>query len=115
MNPPSATSKQAAWQWIALIWVSIALFSAIQNVLVMQAEKHRFSLSRLFVLLVLSWLFWVLARPPVLPRSRQFRPGGFSSIPSWCIHFGAFAMISLASAAWEAALEVFLNPFLKSP
>jgi two-component system, LytTR family, sensor kinase len=115
MNPPSATSKQAAWQWIALIWVSIALFSAIQNVLVMQAEKHRFSLSRLFVLLVLSWLVWVLATPLVLRLSHQFRPGGSSSIPWWCIHVGAFAMISLASAAWEAALEVFLNPFLKSP
>jgi two-component system, LytTR family, sensor kinase len=114
MNPPSATSKQAAWQWIALIWVSIALFSAIQNVLVMKAEKHRFSLSRLFVLLVLSWLVWVLATPLVLRLSRQSRPGGSSTIPWWCIHVAAFAMISLVSAAWEVALEVFLNPFLKS-
>jgi two-component system LytT family sensor kinase len=115
MNPAPTTSKQSHWQWIALIWVSIALFSAIQNVLVMQAEKHRYSLSRLFVLLVFSWLVWVLATPLVLRLSRQFRPAGSSSIPWWTIHVAAFAMISLASAAWEAALEEFLNPFLKSP
>jgi two-component sensor histidine kinase len=115
MNPPSTISKQAHWQWIALIWISIALFSAIQNVLVMQAEKHRYSLSRLFVLLVLSWLVWVLATPLVLRLGRQFRPTRFKPIPWWLVHVAAFALISLTSAAWEGALEEFLNPLLKSP
>jgi two-component system, LytTR family, sensor kinase len=115
MNVLPPSSKQARWQWIALIWVSIALFSAIQNVLLMQAEKHRYSLSRLFVLLICSWLVWVLATPLVLRLGRQFRPTRFKPIPWWLVHFAAFALISLTSAAWEGALEEFLNPFLKSP
>jgi sensor histidine kinase YesM len=115
MNDPSATSKHARWQWIAFIWLGIALLSAVQNVLVMRAERLQHSWARLVLVMVLSWLVWVLATPLVLRLGREFQPVGFRPISRWLIHLVAFGMISVASAAWEAMLVVSLNPMRKSP
>jgi two-component system, LytTR family, sensor kinase len=115
MDAPFATSKHARWQWIAFIWFGIALLSAVQNVLVMRPEKLQHSWTRLVLVMVLSWLVWVLATPLVLRLGRDFRPVGFRPISRWLIHVIAFAMISAVSAAWEAMLVVWLRPPHQGP
>jgi two-component system, LytTR family, sensor kinase len=115
MKPPSPNTKPAPWLWIALIWLGIGLFSAVQEVLVMRAEGRPSSWTRLFAALLLSWLVWVLATPLVLRLARQYPPLRLRPISTWLIHFAAWAIIGPVSAAWEAWLVVALNPMLKSP
>jgi two-component system LytT family sensor kinase len=115
MNPTSPGPKPARWLWIALIWLGIALFSAVQYVLVLQAERMLHSWTRLFSTLLLSWLVWALATPFVLRLGRKYPPVRFRPISTWAIHAGACATIGLISAAWETLLLELLNPMLKSP
>ena len=115
MSPPPLGLKSSRWLWIALIWLGIALFSAVQYVLVMRAEKMLHSWTRLFATLLLSWLVWVLATPLVLRLGRQYPPVRFRPISTWLIHVAACGIVGLVSAAWEAFLIEMLNPMLKSP
>jgi two-component system, LytTR family, sensor kinase len=115
MATASPNPKPARWLWIVLIWLGIALFSAVQNVLVMRAEGRPHSWVRLFMMLLLSWLVWALATPLVLRLARHYPPVRFMPISMALIHVGACAIIGLVSAAWEAMLEVVMNPLLKSP
>jgi two-component sensor histidine kinase len=115
MSASSSESKPAHWLWIALIWLGIALFSAVQDVLVMRAEGRHHSWVRLFVMFLLGWLVWALATPLVLRLGRQYPPVRFRPISTWLIHVASCAIIGLVSAAWEAMLEELLNPMLKSP
>jgi two-component system, LytTR family, sensor kinase len=115
MAPPSQGPKPARWLWIAWIWIGIALFSAVQYVLVMRAERMNHSWTRLFATLLLSWLVWALATPFVLRLGRQYPPVRFRPISTWLIHLAACAIIGLISAGWEALLVQLLNPMLKSP
>ena len=115
MNPPLAGPKPARWLWIALIWLGIALFSAVQYVLVMRAEGMLHSWTRLSVTLLLSWLIWALATPLVLRLGRQYPPIRPRPISAWLVHIAAWVIIGLVSAAWEAFLLEWLNPMLKSP
>src|SRR5579872_7409685 len=115
MRNPSEGSKSPRWIWIATIWLGIALFSAIQYVLVIRAEKVHHSWPRLFLMLLLSWLVWVLATPLVLRFGRQFPPVRLKPLSTWMVHLAAWSVISVISAAFESALEEYLNPMLKSP
>src|SRR5579862_3388887 len=115
MNPTSQSSKPPRWLWIALIWFGIALFSAVQYVLVMQAERMQHSWTRLFATLMLSWAVWALATPIVLRLGLKYPPVRLRPNSTWLIHVGACAVIGVVSAAWEALLLELLNPMLKSP
>jgi two-component system LytT family sensor kinase len=115
MNALSPGPKPAHWLWIASIWLGIAVFSAVQYVLVMRAERMHHSWTRLFATLLLSWLIWVLATPLVLRLGQKYPPAEFKPLSTWFIHIAACAMIGLVSAAWEALLLELLNPMLKSP
>ena len=71
MNQPCRVYKptRSHWRWIAAIWLAIALFSSVQNLLMMRAEGMVCTpWTRLFVTLLLSWLVWVVATPFVLLR-----------------------------------------------
>jgi two-component system LytT family sensor kinase len=115
MNPPFPPPKPARWAWIVSIWSGIALFSAVQYVLVIRAEGMHHSWSRLFLTLMLSWLVWVLATPLVLRLGRRYAPVRLKPLSTWLIHVTAFTFIGLVSAAWETLLLQALNPMLKSP
>jgi signal transduction histidine kinase len=115
MDAPPTGCKPAQWLWIASIWLSIALFSASQNVLVMQAEGMRHLWTRLFAAMLLSWLIWALVTPLVLGLGRQYPPVRLRPISAWLSHVAACAVIGLVSAAWSAWLEELMNPFAKSP
>jgi len=115
MDASSPSSKRTPWLWIVPIWFGIAVFSAIQETLVMHAGKVRPSWVRLFGTLLLSWLVWVLATPLVLRLCRRFPPLGLRPVSTWFIHLGACATIGMVSAAWEALLVQLLNPMLRIP
>jgi two-component system, LytTR family, sensor kinase len=114
MNQPVGVYKpsRSHWLWIASIWLGIALFSSVQNLLMMRAEGMRHSWARLFITLMLSWLVWVLATPLVLRFGRQF-PLRMRPDSRWLIHIVACTLIGLVSSVWEAWLEFVLNPLLK--
>jgi two-component system, LytTR family, sensor kinase len=114
MNQPACVYKPSRGHWlcIASIWLGIALFSSVQNVLTMKAEGMRYSWTRLLITLLLSWLVWVLATPFVLRWGRQF-PLRTRPDKTWLIHIAACSVIGLASSLWETWLEYALNPMLK--
>jgi two-component system, LytTR family, sensor kinase len=115
MNPTSQGPRPARWLWIASIWLGIALFSSVQYVLVMRAERMHYSWTRLFATLLLSWLVWALATPLVLRLGRKYPPVRFRPVSTWLIHVATCAIVGVTSAAWEALLLELLNPMLKSP
>jgi two-component sensor histidine kinase len=115
MQAPPPGRKMTRWLWIVSIWFGIALFSAIQYVLVMQAERMHHSWTRLFTTLLLSWLVWVLATPLVLRLGCRYPPVTFKPISAWTVHLSAWSAIALASSVWETLLVMYLNPMLKSP
>jgi two-component system, LytTR family, sensor kinase len=114
VNQPSRLYKpsRSHWLWIASIWLAIALFSSVQNLLMMKAEGMRHSWTRLVITLMLSWLAWVLATPFVLRLGRKY-PLRMRPDSTWLIHVAACTLIGLASSVWEAWLEYALNPLLK--
>ena len=106
---PSST-----WFLIGLIWVSIGMFDASDTVFSMRAEGHHHAWFSLFITLLLSWLPWALATPLILELGRR-HPFGFTSLSGWLPHLGACTFIGLGFAAWSAALEELLNPWLQAP
>ena len=104
--------SRAQWFWIASIWLGIALFTSVQNLLMMRAEGMRHAWARLFVTLLLSWLVWVIATPFVLRLGRLY-PLRMKPEWTWLIHIAACSSIGLVSSVWEAWLEYVFNPLLK--
>jgi two-component system, LytTR family, sensor kinase len=90
------------------------MFDASDTVFSMRAEGHHHAWFSLFITLLLSWLPWALATPLIVDLGRR-HPFGFTSLSGWLPHLGACAFIGLAFAAWSAALEELLNPWLQSP
>jgi two-component system, LytTR family, sensor kinase len=115
MNQTAGVYKPSRSHWlcIASIWLGIALFSSVQNLLMMRAEGMRHSWARLFITLMLSWLVWVLATPFVLRLGRQY-PLRMRPDFTWLIHIVACTSIGLLSSVWEAWLEFVMNPLLKA-
>jgi len=102
------------WRWIALIWLSIGMFDASDTVFSMRAEGHHHAWFKLFLTLVLSWLPWALATGPILALSRR-HPIQRKPVFAWLPHLAACVATGLVYAAWSAALEVLLNPWLHTP
>jgi hypothetical protein len=92
----------------------VALFTAGQNVIVMQAEGMQHAWIRLFFALLLSWLPWAVATPLVLRWGRLYSPSGWRPFSTWLRHLAAWVVISLSAAAWWAWLDVSLNPLALS-
>lgn len=108
-------SRRIRWVWIASIWMGIAVFSAVQYVLVLRAEGMHYSWSRLVCTLLLSWLVWVMATPLVLRLGRLYPPVRFRPVSTWFIHLASWSILGLISASWETMLVELLNPMLKNP
>ncbi|HEX4643411.1 MAG TPA: histidine kinase [Candidatus Acidoferrales bacterium] len=115
MQIPAPCSKVNRWLWIASIWLGIALFSALQYVLVLRTEGMHYSWPRLVTTLLLSWLVWVLATPLVLRLGSRFPPVRFRPVSHWLVHLAAWSVLGVASATWETLLLKLLNPMLKHP
>jgi sensor histidine kinase YesM len=69
----------------------------------------------LFVTRVLIWLPWALATPLVIRLGRRYPPsraGGLQTLP---LHGAAALAIGIVSTAWNAAIDIVLNPWLENP
>jgi hypothetical protein len=108
-------SRRTRWMWIASIWLGIAVFSAVQYVLVLRAEGIHYSWSRLVSTLLLSWLVWVMATPLVLRLGRMYPPVRFRPVSTWFIHLVSWSILGVISASWETLLVKLFNPMLKNP
>ena len=63
--------------WIALFWLGLGVFDAMQTVLVMHSEGMHHVWLKLFLVTVATWLPWALATPGVLlarPKIPAARP-----------------------------------------
>jgi signal transduction histidine kinase len=103
------------WLWITIIWTTVGLFDATQNVFVMRAEGMHHNWGRLYFYLLVAWLPWALATPLVLRLARRYPPIQLRPISLWIRHIFTCITIGLVYAAWTATLELLLNPWAKSP
>jgi hypothetical protein len=108
-------STSSRWLWITAIWGGIALFDATQNVFVMRAEGMQHFWSRLFVVLLLTWLPWALVTPIALRLGRRYSLAQWRRLSTWGVHLGACVATGLVSATWNAFLEEMLNPWAHVP
>jgi two-component system LytT family sensor kinase len=106
------TTKAAAnWYWAAGICGGLGLFEATQTVMVMRSMGMHHAWTALFVTVLLSWVPWALATPVALRLGRECPLFQASSLGGWLRHVGLWAAIWLSAAAWNAGLEVLLNPY----
>ena len=81
----------------------------------MRSEGMHHAWARLFIVLLLGWLPWVLATPFVLSLGRRYPLAQWRRVSTWSVHLGACAVIGLVWATWNASLEEFLNPWSHVP
>jgi two-component system, LytTR family, sensor kinase len=104
--------RSPRWRWVVAIWTMIALFDAIQTVLVMRAEGMHHDWPLLFFVTLLQWLPWAAATPFIVRLGRRYRPLlRARSLPAWAVHLVACCATGWVMAAWEAVLRSLLNPF----
>src|SRR5262245_32368428 len=102
------------WIWNVSIWLGIGLIDATKTVFVMRSEGMHHAWTALFVTLLLSRLPWALATPIVLRLGRGGPRLRFTRVATWTAHLTACAAIALVTAAWNAAFEKALNPWVYS-
>lgn len=81
----------------------------------MHAEGMHHYWTRLYFTQLLSWLPLMLATPVAFRLSRRFPFSQWNRISTWAVHLAASAVICLASSAWVAMWEEWLNPWALKP
>lgn len=115
MHTAKTGSQPLRWQWIAAFWIGVGLFDATQTVFVMRAEGMHHAWLALFATQILAWLPWAAATTFVLRLGRRWPPVRLRPYATWLVHLAACAGICLVSGAWQALLDVLLNPLAASP
>ena len=99
------------------------MIDAAETVFPMRAQGMHHDWGRLFLTMVVAWLPWALATPWIIHLARRYpvfqapaavqTPIAFqtSVAKNISIHVGVLVAIGLVSAAWEAAITFFLNPW----
>jgi len=111
MESSPATARSNNRLWLAALWLGVALIDAGETVFPMRAQGMHHDWGRLFLTMVVAWLPWALATPWVIYLARRYPVLQAHAAKNISIHVGALAAIGLVSAAWEAALTFFLNPW----
>jgi two-component system, LytTR family, sensor kinase len=99
------------WYWIAALWAGLAILDATQNVFAMRHEGMHHAWVKLFIVLTLEWLPWVLVTPWVISLGRRYPPA-WKSPRTWLLHFCVLLAIAAVAAAWGSALEGIIQPWL---
>lgn len=97
--------------WVAGICGGLGLFEATQTVVVMRSEGMHHAWTALFFTVLLSWVLWAVAAPLVLRLGRAYPLFQGSSVGGWLRHAGVWAAIWISASAWNAGIEVLLNPW----
>jgi two-component system, LytTR family, sensor kinase len=115
MDSTAPNARPGYWPWIAVVWTGIGLIDACETVFPMRAQGMHHAWVSLFATRVLVWLPWALATPLVVRIGRHYPPGRASGLPTWALHVTAALTLGIVSAAWNAALDMLLNPWLDDP
>ena len=116
MDSIPTSTRFAYWPWIAATWMGLGLFDACETVFPMRAQGMHHAWVSLFATRVLVWLPWALATPLVIQLGRRYPAAGRTgSLPTLVLHVSAAVTIGIVSAAWDAALDMILNPWLENP
>lgn len=111
-SPEKPTSPR--WPWIAVLWSGVGLLDASQTVVMMHSQGMHHAWVQLFITLLFSWLPWALATPLIMYLGRRFPPLRLHPVSTWLVHLSAAGAINVIYAAWRAAMEVAMNPWLNS-
>ncbi len=114
MNKPPINTPPTPWLWIVMIWLGVGLIDASQTVFPMRAQGMHHNWVRLFAILVIDWLPWVLATPMVMRVGRRYPPFRPPIVKAVAVNLGFVAIISMLTAGWSALLEVLLDPWAVS-
>jgi len=104
-------SPPSNWLWVLVICSLLGLFEATQNVVVMRAEGMHHAWAALFFMILLSWLPWALWAPWILGLGRNYPLFQGSSARGWLRHGALWLVVWVSTSAWNAAIEVRLNPW----
>ena len=104
--------RSTRWLRIAAIWFGVGLIDA-SSAFAMRPQSTHYAWVKLSVMLVLSWLPWVVATPFVLGLGRRYPPFQVITLRSISIHVSTVAGIGLIFTAWSALLEIVLNPLMQ--
>jgi two-component system LytT family sensor kinase len=96
---------------VTVIWLTYSLLNASQAVLEMVGEGMRHRWVRLFLMVALSWIPWLLGSPWVIRLSREHPPTDWRNPRTWFRHLSLCAALALAYAIWIAGLQEVLRPF----
>jgi two-component system LytT family sensor kinase len=99
------------WLWIASLWAGLAILDATQNVFAMRHEGMHHAWVKLFIVLTLDWLPWVLVTPWVISLGRRYPPA-WTSPQRWLVHLGALLAADAVASAWASVLEGVFQPWL---
>ena len=99
------------WLWIASLWAGLAILYATQTVFAMRHEGMHHAWVKLFTVLTLDWLPWVLVTPWVISLARRYPPA-WKSPRTWLLHLGAPVAIEIIVSAWALLLERIFQPWL---
>src|SRR6202012_4122354 len=111
MNGGSQSSAKT-WPYLAAVGTGIALFDATQTVVVMRSEGMHHAWTKLFVSIFFSWLPWAVSTPLVVRLGRRYPPLSLRPVSKWAIHASACVAMCLFYAAWPAAFERLLDPWM---
>jgi two-component system, LytTR family, sensor kinase len=105
------TRAGRGWLWIAVVCGGLGVFEATQTVMVMRSLGMHHAWVALFFTVLLSWAPWAVGATFALRLGRKYPLFQKSSAAGWLQHAGLWALICVGSAAWNAGLEVLLNPY----
>jgi len=79
----------------------------------MHAEGRHHPWLPLFATDLVSWLPWALATPLISSLARRHPITRGKLVRAAAVHFAAFAIVSVATGAWSAVLQVLFNPWYR--
>jgi len=104
-------SGAGRWIWAAVVCGGLGVFEATQAVVVMRGEGMHHAWTELFFTILLGWVPWALAAPVILRVGREYPLFHESSLRGWLRHAWLWLLIAVGTAACNAGLEVWLNPW----
>jgi two-component sensor histidine kinase len=111
MEMTANRERSFSWPWILLLWATLGVFDATQSIISMHQAQMHHAWGKLFFVLIFKWLPWALLTPTVIQLARRYPPSWSSPTP-WLVHVSAVIAIDVAAAAWGAALELSMQPWL---
>ena len=100
------------WVWVLVICGVLGVFEATQMVLVMRSEGMHHAWPRLFLTVLLWWVPLAVWGYWILRLGREYPLFQGSSVRGWSRHVGLALAVWLTTAAWNAGIEDWLNPWL---